>query len=195
MQPLHCHLQDSGSASAMHNSFCLLNPTLRCFCDHLSLAATLKPQHAPLHADTLLLAAIWAQTLALLHDTAVLQVSSLVAPTCIIQHCADLETGALSCACLLLHGHNLHDLVLQGTAQEILNNLVLLHGHREQVNGLQGLDLALQQERHDCGLRWMNLGLVSSKSTTVVLLLSLVDSSCCCMLLQAVSQEAALNQH
>jgi hypothetical protein len=54
-----------------------------------------------------------------------------------------LEACALTSACLLLHRHDLHDLILEGTAQEVLNNLVLLHWHGEQVNGLQRLDLAL----------------------------------------------------
>lgn len=55
-----------------------------------------------------------------------------------------LESGSLSSACLLLHWHNLHDLVFEGRAQEGLNYLVLLDWHGEQVDLLQGLDLALQ---------------------------------------------------
>ncbi len=55
-----------------------------------------------------------------------------------------LEPGSLTGTCLLLHWHDLHDLVLEGRAQEGLHNLVLLHWHGEQVNLLQGLDLALQ---------------------------------------------------
>lgn len=58
-------------------------------------------------------------------------------------HHTHLEACALSCAGLLLHGHDLHDLVLEGRAEEVLDNLVLLDGHGKQVNGLQGLDLAL----------------------------------------------------
>jgi hypothetical protein len=58
---------------------------------------------------------------------------------------AYLEAGALSGAGLLLHGHDLHDLVLQAGAEEVLNNLVLLDGHGEQVDLLQRLDLALEE--------------------------------------------------
>mmetsp|Transcript_15020 Transcript_15020/g.45364 ORF Transcript_15020/g.45364 Transcript_15020/m.45364 type:complete len:295 (-) Transcript_15020:22-906(-) len=54
-----------------------------------------------------------------------------------------LEAGTLSGAGLLLHGHDLHDLVLQSGAQEELHNLVLLDGHGEQEDVLQLLDLAL----------------------------------------------------
>lgn len=55
-----------------------------------------------------------------------------------------LEPGSLSSTCLLLHWHNLHDLVFEGRAQERLNYLVLLDWHGEQVDLLQRLDLALQ---------------------------------------------------
>jgi hypothetical protein len=57
--------------------------------------------------------------------------------------CQHLEAGPLPSACLLLHGHNLHDLVLQGGAQEVVHNLALLDGHGEQVYLLQALDFAL----------------------------------------------------
>jgi hypothetical protein len=43
---------------------------------------------------------------------------------------AHLEAGALACARLLLHGHNLHDLILQGRAQEEVHNLQ--HDRRAQ---------------------------------------------------------------
>ena len=55
-----------------------------------------------------------------------------------------LEPGSLTSTCLLLHWHDLHDLVLESRAQEGLHNLVLLHWHGEEVDLLQGLDLALQ---------------------------------------------------
>lgn len=55
-----------------------------------------------------------------------------------------LEPGSLPSTCLLLHWHDLHDLILQGRAQERLDDLVLLDWHGEQVDLLQRLDLALQ---------------------------------------------------
>ena len=57
-----------------------------------------------------------------------------------------LEAGPLSSACLLLDGHDLHDLVLQSRAQEVVHNLALLDGHGEQVNLLQALNLALRDD-------------------------------------------------
>ena len=58
---------------------------------------------------------------------------------------ANLEAGALAGARLLLHWHDLHDLILEGGAQEVLHNLVLFHREGEQVDLLQALDLALQE--------------------------------------------------
>lgn len=55
-----------------------------------------------------------------------------------------LEPCSLTSTCLLLHWHDLHDLILQGRAQEGLYNLVLLDLHGEKVDLLQRLDLALQ---------------------------------------------------
>ena len=37
-----------------------------------------------------------------------------------------LETSALASACLFLHGHNLHDFILE-VGEEEVDNLVLLH--------------------------------------------------------------------
>ena len=54
-----------------------------------------------------------------------------------------LEARALARARLLLDGHDLHDLVLEGRAEEALDDLVLLDGHGEEVDLLEGLDLAL----------------------------------------------------
>jgi hypothetical protein len=45
-----------------------------------------------------------------------------------------LETGTLTSTCLLLHGHNLHDFVLDGGTQEKVNDLVFLDGESEQVD-------------------------------------------------------------
>ena len=57
---------------------------------------------------------------------------------------ADLEARPLPGACLLLHRHDLHDLVLEGAAEEELHDLVLLDRHGEEEDVLQLLDLALQ---------------------------------------------------
>ena len=57
-----------------------------------------------------------------------------------------LEPGSLTSTCLLLYWHDLHDLVLERRAQEGLHNLVLLHRHGEEVDLLQGFDLALQYQ-------------------------------------------------
>ena len=54
-----------------------------------------------------------------------------------------LEARALAGARLLLDRHDLHDLVLEGGPQEVFDDLVLLDGHGEEVDLLEGLDLAL----------------------------------------------------
>lgn len=62
----------------------------------------------------------------------------------VTNHNEGLETGALTGAGLLLHRHDLHNLVLQGGGgQEGLHNLVLLDGQGEQEDVLQALYLAL----------------------------------------------------
>lgn len=55
-----------------------------------------------------------------------------------------LEACALAGAGLLLHWHDLHDLVLERAAEELLDDLVLLHGQREEVDLLHRLDLHAQ---------------------------------------------------
>mmetsp|Transcript_4919 Transcript_4919/g.8521 ORF Transcript_4919/g.8521 Transcript_4919/m.8521 type:complete len:296 (-) Transcript_4919:62-949(-) len=62
-----------------------------------------------------------------------------------------LEAGALSGASLLLHGHDLHHLILEGRAEEELDNLVLLNGQRVEVDLLDGLNLALLDETAKLG--------------------------------------------
>ena len=47
-----------------------------------------------------------------------------------------LEASTLSGTGLLLHGHDLHDLVLQHAPEEELHNLELLNGHREEEDVL-----------------------------------------------------------
>lgn len=59
-----------------------------------------------------------------------------------------LETGPLTGTGLLLHGHNLHNLVLE-LGQEEVDNLVLLDGQREKVELLHGLDLWAQPNENE----------------------------------------------
>jgi len=54
-----------------------------------------------------------------------------------------LEASTLTGSGLLLDRHNLHDLILKRRSKEVLNNLILLNGHREEVNLLKGLNLTL----------------------------------------------------
>mmetsp|Transcript_35480 Transcript_35480/g.81190 ORF Transcript_35480/g.81190 Transcript_35480/m.81190 type:complete len:289 (-) Transcript_35480:248-1114(-) len=56
------------------------------------------------------------------------------------------EAGALSGRGLLLHGHDLHDLVLQLVLHEEIGDLVLLDREGEEVDLLQRLDLAALHE-------------------------------------------------
>ena len=56
-----------------------------------------------------------------------------------------LEARALTGARLLLHRHDLHDLVLE-LGEEQVDDLVLFDGEREEVDLLDGLDLAIADE-------------------------------------------------
>jgi len=63
-----------------------------------------------------------------------------------------LEARALTGTGLLLHRHDLHNLILQ-FGKEVVNNLILLDGKREQVDLLNGLDLAILDEATQFGDR------------------------------------------
>lgn len=56
-----------------------------------------------------------------------------------------LEARALAGTSLFLDGHDLHDLVLE-FGEEVVHDLVLLDGKREEVDFLHGLDLAVLYE-------------------------------------------------
>lgn len=61
-----------------------------------------------------------------------------------------LEAGALTGGGLLLNGHDLHNLVLEGGEEEV-DDLVLLDGEREEVDLLHGLDLAVLHKTTELG--------------------------------------------
>jgi hypothetical protein len=61
-----------------------------------------------------------------------------------------LETRALAGTGLLLHGHDLHHLVLE-LGEEEVDYLILLHGEREQIDLLHRLDLAILHETAEFG--------------------------------------------
>lgn len=61
-----------------------------------------------------------------------------------------LKARALTGAGLLLHGHDLHDLVLE-LGEEEVDDLELLDGEREEVDLLHGLDLAILHETAELG--------------------------------------------
>ena len=64
-----------------------------------------------------------------------------------------LEAGALTGAGLLLHRGDLHDLVLQLSAKEVIDDLVLLDRHGKEVDLLKVLDLAALDEATELGAR------------------------------------------
>ncbi|RRR12065.1 hypothetical protein CVV73_27200, partial [Enterobacter hormaechei] len=72
----------------------------------------------------------------------------------------------LTSAGLLLHRHNLHDLILQRGANEVVHNLALLDGHGEQVNLLQALDFALLHQTAQLGARHPLLLLILTPTAT-----------------------------
>ncbi len=79
-----------------------------------------------------------------------------------------LEASALTSGGLLLHRHDLHDLVSQSRAQKVIDDLVLLDGEREKEDLLNGLDLALLDQATELG-DWDPLvlvALVTSASST-----------------------------
>ena len=63
-----------------------------------------------------------------------------------------LEPHALTRGGLLLHGHDLHNLVGE-LAEEVLDDLVLLDGNGEEVDLLEGADLTLLDQAAELGAR------------------------------------------
>jgi len=62
-----------------------------------------------------------------------------------------LKAGALTGTGLLLDGHDLHDLILQLSSEEGVNDLVLLDGKREKINLLERLYLSRLDETSELG--------------------------------------------
>lgn len=61
-----------------------------------------------------------------------------------------LEAGALTGTGLLLDGHDLHDFILE-LGEELVDDLELLDGEREEVDLLHGLDLSILYETTELG--------------------------------------------
>jgi hypothetical protein len=72
-----------------------------------------------------------------------------------------LESGSLTGRGLLLDGRDGHDFVLQGR-QELVDDLELLDGQREEVDLLHGLDLSVVDESAELGDRDPRSGRVRS---------------------------------
>jgi hypothetical protein len=64
-----------------------------------------------------------------------------------------LKAGALASRSLLLHRHDLQDLILEGRPQEKVNNLRLLDGQGEKIDLLQRLDLHVLDQAAQLGDR------------------------------------------
>lgn len=77
-----------------------------------------------------------------------------------------LEAGTLTGTGLLLNGHDLHHLILEGRAEEELDNLVLLHGERVKVDLLDRLNLALLDQATELGAGHPLLVIIALGSTT-----------------------------
>merc|ERR1719458_528389 len=77
-----------------------------------------------------------------------------------------LEAGALTGAGLLLHGHDLQHVVLEGGPQEEVDDLELLNGEREEVDLLERLDLAVLDETAELGHRDPFLLLLAAPAAT-----------------------------
>lgn len=61
-----------------------------------------------------------------------------------------LETSALASASLFLHGHNLHDFILE-VGEEKVDNLELLHWEREKIDLFHRFDLAVLYKTTELG--------------------------------------------
>ena len=77
-----------------------------------------------------------------------------------------LEPGLLASTGLLLHRHNLQNLVLERCPQEKVNDLRFLDGQRKEIDLLQGLDLHVLDQAAQLGDRepLLVLGLASASS-------------------------------
>merc|ERR550525_2113966 len=76
-----------------------------------------------------------------------------------------LESSSLTSSGLLLDRHDLQNLVLQGRADEHVNDLVLFDGERVEVDLLQALDLSILHQTAQLGDRHPVLLLLASTST------------------------------
>ena len=79
-----------------------------------------------------------------------------------------LEAGALTSTGLLLDRHDLHDLILEGFTQELVNDLVLFDGEREEVDLLKRGDVVLLYKTSELGdgLPDFAFGLATSTATS-----------------------------
>ena len=75
-----------------------------------------------------------------------------------------LETSALASASLFLHGHNLHDFILE-VGEEEVDNLELLYWKREKIDFFHGFDLAVLYKTTELGNWDPSTTVVASKST------------------------------
>merc|ERR1719265_2748171 len=62
-----------------------------------------------------------------------------------------LEAGTLSGTSLLLDGSDLHDLILEGSSEEVVHDLMLLDGESEKEGLLKRLDLSVTNETAELG--------------------------------------------
>jgi hypothetical protein len=76
-----------------------------------------------------------------------------------------LEASALTGAGHLLDRLDAHDLILQGSAQEVIDDLVFLDRHGEQVDLLQLVDLAGLYKAAQLGARVPGLGALVGTAT------------------------------
>jgi hypothetical protein len=83
-----------------------------------------------------------------------------------------LEARALTGTSLLLHWHDLHDLILESRAQEPVDDVVLLDWQREEVDLLERVDLLLLDKATELGDgspsagQLLFLGLLASRCAT-----------------------------
>jgi len=91
-----------------------------------------------------------------------------------------LKAGTLTGTCLLLHGGDLHHLILELGAEEVVEDLELLDGEREEVDVLKRLDLSALHEASELGhgdpIALLTIVLAAARTTATTAAISTITT-------------------
>mmetsp|Transcript_26125 Transcript_26125/g.58550 ORF Transcript_26125/g.58550 Transcript_26125/m.58550 type:complete len:291 (-) Transcript_26125:56-928(-) len=110
----------------------------------------------------------------------------------IAHHDAAAESGALAGRGLLLHRHDLHNLVLARLAQDLVDDLELLDRHGEEENLLEALDLAVLYEAAELGARHPLLVVAATAALALAFALALSLALAITLALAATAETSAV---